>query len=134
MILSNKRIFIVEDNLANRAVMQMSLEYEGARTGIERWGIDALDRLKKFSPVDIILLDLMLPNNITGYDVYDQIRADPEFANTPIVAVSATDPAAAIPLTQQKGFQGFIRKPIDGDNFPKQILAILEGEAIWERL
>ena len=134
MFLMSKRIFIVEDNLANRAIMQMALEFEGAKTAVERWGKEFIPLLIKFAPVDVILLDLMFPNNVTGYDIYEQIRSVPEFRTVPIVAVSATDPAVAIPATQSKGFAGFIRKPINQDKFPKQILAIIEGESCWERI
>jgi CheY-like chemotaxis protein len=134
MPLKGKRIFIVEDNIPNRTIMQLSLEYEGAKTGIERWGTDTLERLQRFAPVDVILLDLMLPNNITGYDIFEQIRALPAFDAVPIVAVSASDPAVAIPRTQSMGFVGFIRKPINQNLFPRQILSIIEGEQIWERI
>lgn len=132
--LKGKRIFIVEDNIPNRTIMQLALEYEGAKTGIERWGTDTMERLERFAPVDIILLDLMLPNNITGYDIFEQIRALPAFADIPIVAVSASDPAVAIPRTLQMGFAGFIRKPINQALFPHQILSIIEGEQVWERI
>lgn len=134
MILRNKRIFIIEDNLANRAIMQMALEFEGAKTAVERWGVDVMPTLAKFAPVDVILLDLMFPNNVTGYSVYEQIRAVPAFQYVPVVAVSATDPAVAIPRTQALGFGGFIRKPINQDKFPRQILAVINGETCWERI
>lgn len=129
--LKDKRIFIVEDNITNRVITQMLLERHGAIIGHDRWGIEAISRLKQFAPVELILLDLMLGNNLTGYDVFDQIRALPEFSHVPIVAVSASDAATAIPETQEKGFFGFISKPIDYHQFPAQISKILQGEHLW---
>jgi len=134
MLLLHRRIFIVEDNLANRAIMQMALEFEGAKTSVDRWGVDFLKRIQDFAPVDLIILDLMFPHSVTGYDVFDQIRVATQFKDVPIVAVSATDPDIAIPTTRQKGFAGFIRKPIDESHFPKQILALLQGGEIWEEM
>jgi two-component system cell cycle response regulator DivK len=131
MLLSAKRIFMLEDKLENRAIMQMLLEQEGARIGFERWGTQTIEKLRAFAPVDLILLDLMLPNNITGYDVYDQIRAVPEYRWTPIVAVSASDPSSAIPKTRAKGFAGFIAKPVDFDLFPQQIARLIKQEPVW---
>src|SRR4051812_44326036 len=113
MRLNNKRIFIVEDNANNRAVMQTILEQHGARVAFERWGRNTAEELKRFAPVDIVLLDLMYPNQVTGFDVFDRIREEPQFAFVPIVAVSAMDASVAVPKTRAKGFAGFISKPID---------------------
>ncbi|MBC8171826.1 MAG: response regulator [Anaerolineae bacterium] len=131
MLLKDKRVFIVEDKLENRAIMQMLLEQHGAKIGFERWGLNTIEKLQAFAPVDVILLDLMFPNNITGYDVFDQIRAQPDYRFVPIVAVSASDPSTAIPLTRSKGFTGFIAKPVDYDAFPRQIAKIIDREPVW---
>lgn len=130
-LLAYKRIFIVEDNLANRAIEQMLLERHGARTAIERFGTDTLEKLDAFAPVDIIVMDLMLPDGVSGFDVADQIRENINYANVPIVAVSASDPAESMPTAKAKNFAGFISKPIDFDAFPQQIARILDGEEIW---
>ena len=62
MLLKGKRIFLTEDNLTNRSVIQLLLERDGAIFAFERWGTETTERLQKFAPVDIILLDLMLPD------------------------------------------------------------------------
>lgn len=130
--LRNKRVFLVEDNLANRAIMQILLEQNGARTNFERWGKDTVSKLRKFMPVDIILLDLMFPDGVTGYDVFDEIRSHPEFDHIPIVAVSASDPSSAIPKTKKMGFSGFITKPVDYDRFPDDIVSIMNNKPVWD--
>lgn len=132
MQLSGKRIFMVEDNLANKAIQTMLLEQKGARIGIERWGgSDTVRKLKKFMPVDVIVLDLMFPNEVTGYDVFSEIRTHDEFKHIPIVAVSASNPSEAIAKTRSYGFAGFISKPVDFDKFPEQIAEIINGNSIW---
>lgn len=132
MLLKDKRVFIVEDNLMNRSVMQFILEQQGATVEFERWGLDTCDRLQKFLPVDIILLDLMLPNGMSGFDVYDNIREMPECESIPIMAVSAKQGDAVIPQAQAKGFSGFISKPIDRREFAKQIASVINGEPVWQ--
>lgn len=131
MILKGKRIFITEDNVTNRSVMQMILEQQGAIIEFERWGRETCQRLKQFEPVDIILLDLMFPDGISGLDVFDQIRALPEFNHVPIVAVSAKEVDIAMAETRAKGFHGFIPKPINRLTFAQQILAVIEGKSTW---
>lgn len=132
MILDGSRIFIVEDNQGNASIMQMLLEQDGAIVIRGRWGgKETIDILVRNKPIDIILMDLMLPNGITGYDVFDDVRSCDDMHDVPIVAVSASDPAGAIPKVRQKGFQGFIPKPVSFTEFSKQIQYVLEGNQIW---
>lgn len=129
--LKNKRIFIIEDNLNNRSLMQLLLEEAGAKVAFERWGMDFLDRMKNFSPIDLIALDLQFPNDVTGYDIFKKIREQEAFFSIPIIAISAKDPSIAIPKVQEIGFTGFIPKPISFEKFASQIAQVIEGESVW---
>jgi two-component system, sensor histidine kinase and response regulator len=131
MILKNKRIFIVEDNAWNRTIFKLTLVQCGAEVEFGRWGNTIVHELKQFGPADALVLDLMLGPDISGYDVYDQIRALPGWSDVPIVAVSAADPSTAIPLVRAKGFAGFIAKPIDDLLFPQQLDRIINHEQVW---
>ena len=131
MILKDKRIFIVEDNMQNRLVFQMALIRHGASVDFERWGRDTLYHLQNVSRVDLIVLDLMLAEGVTGFDLFDQIRGIEKYAKIPIIAVSAMDPSIAIPKLRKQGFSGFIAKPIDNVQFPRQLASIIAGEAVW---
>jgi CheY-like chemotaxis protein len=133
MLLKDKHIFIVEDNIQNRVVFQMTLVRHGAVVDFERSGRDTITRLTNAPKQDLIILDLMLADNISGLDLYSEIRQIMKCANVPIIAVSAMDPAIAIPKTREKGFSGFIAKPIDNQLFPKQVAAIIDGESLWHR-
>lgn len=131
MHLRGKRIFVVEDNVDNRVIYQLLFTREGAAVEFERWGPDAVSQLKRFRPVDLIVLDLMLARGASGYDIFTDIRALDEFADVPIIAVSSADPSEAIYRTQQLGFSGYIAKPIDHRLFPEQLQRIIEGERVW---
>lgn len=131
-MLNNKTIFIVEDDAFNLAIIRTILRRQGAETPFDHWGDGTLSRLQKHAQeIDMILLDLMLPNNLSGYDIFDMIKAQPDLAEVPVVAVSAADPSIEIPRTKEAGFNGFITKPIKHSLLPKQIMAILNGEEIW---
>ena len=131
MLLSDKTIFVIEDNLQNRIIFQIALTKHGARVLFEPWGSRALLQLNALKHVDVVILDLMLVGGISGFDIFDQIRAVPAFNDVPIIAVSAMDPVVGIAKTQAKGFAGFIAKPIDADLFPQQLATIVNGEKIW---
>jgi two-component system, cell cycle response regulator DivK len=130
-LLQGKTIFLVEDNLHNRVIFQMSLIRHGALIEFERWGREAVPRLKRMMTIDVIILDLMLPDGVTGFDLFTDIRRLPQYATTPIVAITAMDPAVAMRQARAQGFSGFIAKPIDDRLFAQQIERVINGEQVW---
>jgi two-component system, sensor histidine kinase and response regulator len=128
--LKDKRIFIVEDNSMNRVIYKMSLGLAGASLQFDQKGDGTIDQLAMFKP-DLIILDLMLPRGNSGYDIFDQIRRLPECKDVPIVAISASDPATALLKCQDKGFAGFIAKPIEEELLQDQVLRLINGEPVW---
>jgi CheY-like chemotaxis protein len=131
MLLENRRIFVIEDNLENRMITRITLNQHGARMEFDSWGIHVLAHLRAFAPVDVIIVDLMFPNGVTGYKLFEDIRKEIDYTDVPIVAVSAADPNTAIPRCREMGFAGFIAKPIDDELFPEQIASIIEGKQVW---
>ncbi len=132
MLLKNKTIFIVEDNMQNRVVFQMALLHYGVLLDFERLGAGTMARLKNIPTVDLIILDLMLAEGVSGFDLYDEIRTIAAYVDVPIIAVSAMDPSMVIPKLKQKGFSGFITKPIDRKLFPTQVADIMTGVPVWD--
>jgi two-component system, chemotaxis family, sensor kinase CheA len=131
MNLQDKRIFVVEDNIGNLTITKTLLEAHGAVVATHRSGHDVLPHLKNFLPVDLIILDLMLPSGVTGYDILSAIRNHVEFNNVPIIAMSAIDRSKVIAEAKKRGFSGYIGKPINFTEFPKQIAEIIAGASIW---
>ena len=81
-------------------------------------------------PIDVILMDLMLPKNGNGFDIVDQIRQVPELRPIPIVVVSAADPDTAMPIARQKGLAGFISKPLT-PKITYYVAEVLKGKQVW---
>jgi two-component system cell cycle response regulator DivK len=131
MLLEGKRVFVIEDNPGNLAVMQTILSQHGASVYFERWGHDTCRQLLAAAPIDIILLDLMLPKGVSGYDVFEAIQAEPELARIPVVMVSAADPDHEMEKARQKGFSGFIGKPIRLNTFGHYVASVIGGERVW---
>lgn len=131
MTLQNKRIFLVEDNIGNQTIAKTLLELHGALVAVHRTGQDVVPHLRQFMPIDLIVLDLMLPDGITGYDIFSLIRNIPDFDSIPILAMSVIDRAEAVPLAKRRGFSGFISKPINFQRLPLQIADVINGKNIW---
>src|SRR5688572_8780882 len=96
-ILANKRIFIVEDNLRNRTIAQTFLEDEGAKTAFERWGKNTVDAALAFCPIDVVLMDLMFPGDVSGYDIFEEFKKHPQLVSIPVLLVTASDPVLEMP-------------------------------------
>lgn len=131
-ILANKRIYVVEDNVDNIYVLLFLLRQHGAVMETDWWASGEQSRVLDALPLDLIILDLMLPKGRSGFDVFDELRSVPEIDGVPILALSALDPSSVIPKAMAKGFSGFISKPIDHNRFPLQIAALIDGEQVWD--
>lgn len=129
--LKGKRVFIVEDDATNMAVFAVTLRSSGATIIQDYWNTQVLDKLRQNMPIDVIILDLMLRHNLNGYQVYEELQAQPDLASIPVVIVSAADPTIEIPKAQAMGFAGFIGKPIQPFSFPQQIASCMNGVPVW---
>ena len=130
-LLQGRHILIVEDNTLNRVVYQITLGVQGAYLDFDRWGREAIDRLKRSHDWDLIILDLMLYHGISGFDIFQEIRSMPEYDHIPIIAVSASEAAVAMPKARELGFSGYISKPVDEVHFANQVARVIAGEEIW---
>ncbi len=131
MLLKDKRIFVVEDDPVNMAIINVALKEQGGLVIPDPWNNDTIARLKTFLPVDIILLDLMLRYGVSGYDIYARLKTHPELANIPVLVISASDPSIEMTKARGLGINGYIAKPIRRASFARDIAAALSGEPIW---
>ncbi len=132
--LAGKKVFIVEDSASNLSITATTLRQAGATVIFDVMGFNTLEQLRQYPNIDVILLDLNLREGTSGFDIYEEIKAQPELSHIPIVAVSAMDPATGMHETRLRGFNGFIGKPIDTEQFAEQIAAVLDGEEVWYAL
>ena len=129
--LKGNRIVIIEDNVTNLAVFATTLRRHGVSVIQDAWNTGTTEFLLKNMPVDLILLDLMLRAGHSGYDAFDEWQLHPLLKDIPVIAVSSLDAESEIPKAQEKGFAGFISKPINAIKLPDQIAACLAGEKVW---
>jgi two-component system cell cycle response regulator DivK len=116
---SKATILYVEDNSDNRKLVRRVLEVEGYAVVEATNGFEAMDRLQA-QPIDLALMDINMPD-MDGYTLTSKIKAMPEFARLPIVAVTANVMRGDREKSLQAGCDGYIQKPIDIDNLSQQI-------------
>jgi CheY-like chemotaxis protein len=104
---SEARILIIDDEAAVCDVMAMILEDAGYVVEKATGGLEALARIKKKLPA-LVVLDLMMPN-VSGWDVYQTLRAAKRTRKVPVVVVSADRDVLARARTL--GANALISKP-----------------------
>jgi two-component system, OmpR family, response regulator VicR len=85
--MKKKKIIVVEDEMDIAELVKLVLETEDFEVETVLDAPSAYERVKASKP-DAVLLDLSMPK-MNGWDVFKQIRSDPEFAQLPIAILTA---------------------------------------------
>ena len=106
-------VLIVDDDMDIRDTIRMVLEHRGYRAVAAANGEEALRMLDASGPVDLILLDMMMPV-MDGWGFRNSQPQGPAFVTIPVVVLTgdgrASSKAAAI------GAAGYLKKPLDLDD------------------
>lgn len=106
-----KQALVVDDILVNRKLAVALLGKLGWQATDVDGGVAALDWLTQHPPVDLLLLDIGMPD-IDGEELCRQLRANPSFAKMPIVAYTAHALSADIQRYLLNGFDAVLIKPV----------------------
>ncbi|HEV8586969.1 MAG TPA: response regulator [Methylomirabilota bacterium] len=112
------RILVVEDNADTAALLRDLLEGEGYEVETAVTGEVAFDALAAAPDMDLMVLDLMLPG-MSGYEVIERLRAQPELSDLPILVLSALGSASARVRGLREGADDYMTKPF----LPEEIIA-----------
>ncbi|WP_306254052.1 response regulator [Parvularcula sp. IMCC14364] len=105
-----KTVLIVEDNELNMKLFTDLLEAHGYDTIQSTNGHDAVDLARDNNP-DLILMDIQLPER-SGLDVTKDIKADPELAQIPVIAITAFAMKSDEQRIRDGGCEDYLAKPI----------------------
>jgi PAS domain S-box-containing protein len=110
--LSGVRLLVAEDNEFNQQVAKELLESVGALVDVVDNGQAVLDILASGARYDVVLMDVQMPG-MDGLEATRRLRALPEFAKLPIVAMTANAMAEDQQACLAAGMDDFESKPID---------------------
>lgn len=108
---TGRRVLVVDDILVNRKLAVAIFSKMGWHAADVDGGNAALAWLAKNQAVDLLLLDISMPD-LCGENVCQQLRADPAFAKLPIVAYTAHAMQIDIERFMANGFNAVLIKPI----------------------
>jgi CheY-like chemotaxis protein len=127
-------LLCVEDDFSNRLVMKLLVE---KTLHVQYYAIfeDSANFLARLRDLpkrpDIILLDIHV-SPLNGFQMLQEIRGDPVYSATKIVALTASVMNEEVERLRKSGFDGAIGKPISLSTFPIAIERIMNGENIWQ--
>lgn len=116
-----KKILIVDDDNRNVFALSAVLKAKGFTCAKALGMEEAFQILNKESDIDVILLDMMMPD-IDGYQAIPLIRAMENTKQTPIIAVTAQAMKGDKERCLEAGADGYISKPVNID----ELLALMD--------
>jgi len=122
-ILSNKTVLIADDDVRNIFSLTKSLENYKMNVITALDGKEALQKLEDNPTVDVVLLDMMMPQ-MDGYETAKRIRENFQWRNLPVIAVTAKAMTGDREKCINAGASDYITKPVDID----QLISLLR---VW---
>ena len=110
--LLNKKVLVVDDDMRNIFALSAVLEEEQMQVVTANDGKEAIDILKQNENVDIVLMDVMMPE-MDGYEAMHYIRNTMKQTNLPIIALTAKAMAGDKEKCIKAGASDYITKPVD---------------------
>lgn len=115
----SKRILIIEDTEDNLQILRDLLTHSGYAILEARDGAAGVDAALRHVP-DLVLMDIQLPV-IDGYEATRRIKAHPQTAAIPVIAVTSFALAGDEQKTRAAGCDGYMSKPFS----PRALLELV---------
>ena len=111
-IFEGRTILLVDDDVRNIFALTSALEQRGAIVEIGRNGREALERLDQVSEIDLVLMDVMMPE-MDGLEATRRLRGNPRFADMPVIAITAKATKDDREQCLAAGANDYLAKPVD---------------------
>ncbi|KAB2331125.1 response regulator [Cytobacillus depressus] len=121
--LQEKTVLVVDDDHRNIYVLKNALEKEGMHVLTAENGMECLNAMEKEEKIDILLMDIMMPV-MDGYETMRRIRELEEFAELPIIALTAKAMNYDRKKCLEAGASDYISKPLKLDQ-------LLSAMRVW---
>jgi CheY-like chemotaxis protein len=122
-ILAGKTVLVADDDVRNIFSLTKALEQYNMTIVPALDGKEALQKLTENPTIDIVLLDMMMPQ-MDGYETATRIRDNPQWRKLPVIAVTAKAMTGDRDKCIQAGASDYITKPVDVD----QLISLLR---VW---
>jgi CheY-like chemotaxis protein len=122
-VFEDKKVLIVDDDVRNVFALASVFEGRGMDVLFAENGKEGLATLKSNPDVDLVLMDIMMPE-MDGYETMQAVRRLPEFKQLPIISLTAKAMKGDREKSISSGASDYITKPVDTD----QLLSLMR---VW---
>ena len=127
------RILVVDDLEANRRLLEAKLGADYYDVLTAQRGEEAVQLAKREKP-DLILMDVMMPGGIDGYEACRRLKAMPETKHIPVVILTTLDDRDNKLRGLQAGAEEFLPKPIDDVQLMARVKSLLGLKVVIDEL
>jgi DNA-binding response OmpR family regulator len=120
----SQRILIVDDEKNILRMVGYLLEREGYKISVATTGMQALEKIGAEKP-DLVILDIMMPD-MSGFDVCQRIRGNPETVHLPIIMFSALSDSKNENRGFEAGADEYLTKLVDPEKIKARVASLLE--------
>ncbi len=113
-VLTNKSVLVVDDDVRNLFALTTTFERYNINTITAESGMEAMNILNANKQIDIILMDIMMPE-MDGYETIQKIRREHKNSALPIIAVTAKAMKGDREKCIEAGASDYITKPLKID-------------------
>jgi len=121
--LAGRKVLVVDDDIRNIFALTSILEQYEMEVLYAENGKDGIDMLKNTAGIDVVLMDVMMPE-MDGYQAMQEIRRLRKFKSMPIIALTAKAMKGDREKCIEAGASDYITKPVDTD----QLVSLLR---VW---
>lgn len=122
-LFQGKKVLVVDDDIRNIFALTGLLEAYDVDVVYNTLGKDAIERLKKEDDIDLVLMDIMMPE-MNGYETMEKIRNEEKKTDLPIIALTAKNMRGDREKCIEAGANEYLSKPINKD----KLLSVLR---VW---
>ncbi|MGZ6582102.1 MAG: response regulator, partial [Gaiellaceae bacterium] len=122
-VFEGKKVLVVDDDVRNSFALAAVLEEHGMSVTYAENGLEAIERLGEHPDVDLVLMDIMMPE-LDGYEAMQRIRRQERFAKLPIISLTAKAMKGDREKSIAAGASDYITKPVDTE----QLLSLMR---VW---
>src|SRR5215470_10266373 len=129
--ITNSSLLVVDDHRMNRIMLARYLGNLGYQARLCENGRQALELLQSES-FDLVLLDVEMPD-MDGYQVLEQLKADPRLRDIPVIMISAVEELESVVKCIELGAQDYLPKPFNPVLLHARISACLEKKRLRDQ-
>ncbi|WP_214410091.1 HAMP domain-containing protein [Sphaerisporangium fuscum] len=118
--LDGAKILIVDDDIRNVFALTSVLERHGATVVYAENGREGIEQLERNEDVALVLMDIMMPE-MDGWATTSAIRRMPQFADLPIIALTAKVMRGDREKSIASGASDYVPKPVDVDHLLERL-------------